>query len=42
MEILEHALYGGWLAGVCLGSVDIAIHHKICHSLGGCYQLPHA
>ena len=42
MEALEHALYGAWLAGVCLGSVDIAIHHKICHSLGGHYQLPQA
>ena len=42
MQAREHALYGAWLAGVCLGSVGMAIHHKICHSLGGRYQLPHA
>ena len=42
MQAREHALYGAWLAGVCLGSVGMAIHHKICHSLGGRYQLPQA
>lgn len=36
------ATYGAWLAGVCLGSVGMAIHHKICHTLGGTYNLPHA
>ncbi|MEM9012475.1 MAG: maleylacetate reductase [Pseudomonadota bacterium] len=39
---LEQALYGAWLAGACLGSVGMAIHHKICHVLGGSFGLPHA
>ncbi|WP_369063024.1 maleylacetate reductase [Burkholderia gladioli] len=36
------ALYGAWLAGVCLGSVGMALHHKLCHVLGGSFELPHA
>ncbi|HYN27371.1 MAG TPA: iron-containing alcohol dehydrogenase, partial [Burkholderiales bacterium] len=31
-----------WLAGACLGNVGMAIHHKLCHTLGGSYNLPHA
>ncbi len=42
MAARETALYGAWLAGACLGSVGMAIHHKICHSLGGTFDLPHA
>jgi len=36
------ALYGAWLAGICLGAVSMAIHHKLCHTLGGTFNLPHA
>lgn len=36
------ALYGAWLAGMCLGSVGMALHHKLCHVLGGAFDLPHA
>jgi alcohol dehydrogenase class IV len=36
------ALYGAWLCGVCLGGVDMALHHKLCHTLGGAFNLPHA
>jgi len=36
------ALYGAWLAGACLGSVGMALHHKLCHTLGGSFNLPHA
>jgi alcohol dehydrogenase class IV len=36
------ALYGAWLAGTVLGSVGMALHHKLCHTLGGSFQLPHA
>ena len=36
------ALYGAWLAGACLGAVGMALHHKICHTLGGTFNLPHA
>jgi alcohol dehydrogenase class IV len=36
------ALYGAWACGVCLGAVGMALHHKICHTLGGLFDLPHA
>ncbi|MYS24281.1 maleylacetate reductase [Streptomyces sp. DvalAA-14] len=36
------ALYGAWLAGTCLGMVGMALHHKVCHVLGGTFGLPHA
>jgi maleylacetate reductase len=36
------ALYGAWLAGTVLGSVGMALHHKLCHTLGGSFNLPHA
>jgi maleylacetate reductase len=35
------ALYGAFLAGVSLGNAAMGIHHKICHVLGGAYNLPH-
>jgi alcohol dehydrogenase class IV len=34
-------LYGAWLAGVALGAAGMALHHKLCHVLGG-FGLPHA
>ena len=36
------ALYGAWLCGTVLGSVGMALHHKLCHVLGGTFDLPHA
>ncbi|WP_207482003.1 maleylacetate reductase [Arenibaculum pallidiluteum] len=36
------ALYGAWLGGSVLGAVGMAIHHKLCHTLGGTLNLPHA
>ena len=41
-EARAEALYGAWLCGVCLGSVSMAIHHKLCHVIGGLFNLPHA
>ncbi|MGQ9366534.1 maleylacetate reductase [Azospirillum sp. ST 5-10] len=35
-------LYGAWLGGAVLGSTSMALHHKLCHTLGGLYALPHA
>src|SRR5687768_1736960 len=35
-------LYGAWLCGVALGSAGMALHHKLCHVLGGSFNLPHA
>jgi alcohol dehydrogenase class IV len=42
VEARSEALYGAYLAGACLGSVGMAIHHKLCHTLGGSFNLPHA
>ena len=36
------ALYGTWLAGTCLATVGMALHHKLCHVLGGAFDLPHS
>jgi alcohol dehydrogenase class IV len=36
------ALYGSWLCGTVLGAVAMALHHKLCHTLGGALDLPHA
>ncbi|CDX15723.1 Maleylacetate reductase [Mesorhizobium plurifarium] len=41
-EARSEALYGAWLCGICLGSVGMALHHKLCHTLGGSFDLPHA
>jgi alcohol dehydrogenase class IV len=41
-EARERALYGAWLCGVALGTVGMALHHKLCHVLGGSFDLPHA
>jgi alcohol dehydrogenase class IV len=36
------ALRGSWLAGMCLAAAGMALHHKLCHILGGIFGLPHA
>ena len=41
-EARYKATYGAWLCGMCLGAVDMALHHKLCHTLGGMFNLPHA
>ena len=42
IEARGDALYGAWLCGSVLGSVGMALHHKLCHTLGGSFNLPHA
>jgi maleylacetate reductase len=42
IEARGDALYGAWLAGAALGAVSMGIHHKLCHTLGGSFNLPHA
>lgn len=42
VEARETALYGSWLCGAVLGQVGMALHHKLCHTLGGSFDLPHA
>jgi len=41
-EARSDALYGAWLCGSCLGLVGMSLHHKLCHVLGGSFNLPHA
>lgn len=41
-EARAQALYGAWLCGMCLAQVGMALHHKLCHTLGGSFDLPHA
>lgn len=38
----SEALFGAWVCGTCLGAVGMALHHKLCHVLGGSFNLPHA
>jgi len=38
----EQTLYGAWMAAVAFASAGSGLHHKICHVLGGMYNLPHA
>ncbi|PPE65183.1 maleylacetate reductase [Caldimonas caldifontis] len=42
IEARGQALYGAWLCGTVLGHVGMALHHKLCHTLGGSFNLPHA
>jgi maleylacetate reductase len=42
LEGRSDALYGAWLCGIALGSAGMALHHKLCHVLGGSFNLPHA
>lgn len=38
----DQALYGSYLAAVSFASAGSGLHHKICHVLGGTFDLPHA
>ena len=42
IEARSQALYGAWLCGLVLANVGMALHHKLCHTLGGSFKLPHA
>ncbi|OXI90156.1 maleylacetate reductase [Burkholderia sp. AU31652] len=42
LDARSDALYGAWLCGMVLGNVGMALHHKLCHTLGGSFNLPHA
>jgi len=41
-EARAEAHYGAWLCGTVLGAAGMALHHKLCHLLGGSFDLPHA
>ncbi len=42
LDARSDALYAAWLCGSVLGSVAMGLHHKLCHTLGGSFELPHA
>ncbi len=42
MAARSEALYGAWLCGTVLGAITMGLHHKLCHTLGGSFGLPHA
>ncbi|MFF4117614.1 maleylacetate reductase [Streptomyces sp. NPDC001714] len=39
---IEQTLYGAYLAAVAFASAGSGMHHKLCHVLGGMFNLPHA
>lgn len=41
-EARAEALQAAWLAGTCLGTVGMGLHHKLAHTLGGSFGLGHA
>jgi maleylacetate reductase len=42
LEPRADLLQAAWLAGTCLGTVGMGLHHKLAHTLGGSFGLPHA
>ncbi|HZC52075.1 MAG TPA: maleylacetate reductase [Mycobacterium sp.] len=42
LEARSGVLYGAWLAGTVFATAGAGLHHKLCHVLGGAYDLPHA
>jgi maleylacetate reductase len=41
LEARTQAAYGGTIGGLMVNSVGIGMHHRICHILGGCFEVPH-
>jgi len=37
----SRALYAAFLGGLLIGMTGIALHHRLCHVLGGLFDLPH-
>ncbi|MEM7043233.1 MAG: maleylacetate reductase [Pseudomonadota bacterium] len=42
LKAREETQRGAWACGTVLGRVGMALHHKLCHTLGGSFDLPHA
>ena len=38
----EESQRGAWACGTVLAKVGMALHHKLCHEIGGGFNLPHA
>lgn len=41
IDARSRALYAGFLGGLLIGMTGIALHHRLCHVLGGLFDLPH-
>ncbi len=41
-EAIECVLRGAWMGGMVLAMTTMGLHHKLCHTLGGSFDLPHA
>ena len=42
LDARSEALYGAWLAGSSFATTSLGLHHKLCHVLGGTFNLAHA
>jgi maleylacetate reductase len=42
VEARTDALFGAWMGGCVLAAVGMALHHKLCHVVGGAFNTPHA
>jgi maleylacetate reductase len=42
LDARSDAQYGAWLCGAVLAATTMSLHHKLCHTLGGTLDLPHA
>lgn len=42
LEVRSELLFAAYLAGSSLAAAGSGLHHKICHVLGGAFDLPHA
>lgn len=41
-EARGETLYAAWLCSTALGYVSMGLHHKLCHTIGGAANAPHA
>ncbi|GAC98499.1 alcohol dehydrogenase [Pseudozyma hubeiensis SY62] len=42
LDARADALEASWLCGTTLGAVHMGLHHKLCHTMGGMLNTPHA
>ena len=42
LEGRRQTFYGAWLSAIVLGQAAMGLHHKLCHVLGGSFNLPHS
>lgn len=42
LDARADALEASWLCGTVLGNVHMGLHHKLCHTMGGMLNTPHA